>query len=292
MSQFPESFKDPCAEANKTPFAPNDRPSLEVAKTLAKCSSMDFHYGINKPDDLVEARKCAYLEMDEKEEMFFGGFSMLMMIYANGEGVDRNLDHALKFACSSDNGSYVDRIVLLKKESWNGDNFSICDQTDRWGVIHCADLDETLNEIERKVKISNFIQTWNQKDREAFKLLEKAFQSFVTDRQNNEVDCSKTGFANFTIEESATLKDDFHSDLERIENTLPQYSQKQFNTVDSKLNKTYKEIQNDTDFYHGTVSRDGIKKSQRAWLKYRDAWLNFGKIQHPNVSAESWKAWR
>ena len=41
----------------------------------------------------------------------------------------------------------------------------------------------------------------------------------------------------------------------------------------------------------GTVTIDQIKLTQLAWLKYRDAWVEFGKIRYSKISSNSIAAW-
>ena len=40
----------------------------------------------------------------------------------------------------------------------------------------------------------------------------------------------------------------------------------------------------------GTVNKDGIRTAQRAWLRYRDAWLAFARIRYPQLNADSLRA--
>lgn len=41
----------------------------------------------------------------------------------------------------------------------------------------------------------------------------------------------------------------------------------------------------------GSPTKEGIRTTQRSWLRYRDVWISFGAIHYPQVSADSWKAW-
>lgn len=41
----------------------------------------------------------------------------------------------------------------------------------------------------------------------------------------------------------------------------------------------------------GSVTKDGIVSTQKAWVLYRDALVTFGAIHYPHVSADSWKTW-
>ncbi|PSJ41689.1 lysozyme inhibitor LprI family protein [Allosphingosinicella deserti] len=41
----------------------------------------------------------------------------------------------------------------------------------------------------------------------------------------------------------------------------------------------------------GAVTRTGIRDAQRAWLRYRDAFLAFAKVKFPAVASDSLAAW-
>ncbi len=66
--------------------------------------------------------------------------------------------------------------------------------------------------------------------------------------------------------------------------------------MDARLNKAYRAIMHpgpaDKPQYEIAtgITPDGIKEAQRAWLKFRDAWVAFGKVRYPAVSAHAWKA--
>lgn len=288
-----------CKEAEKTPFPPKDRPNPEEAKKLQNCSSRDFYYGFDKPADPVLARKCAYREMDDGDDLVFGGSSILMMIYANGKGVEQNLDLAIKFACRLDMvGAMEDKdrvmhLARLKKEKWRGNNFSLCDDISSGFMQgHCSEIEYLFAKARQGKKLAGLTSRWNEKDKSAFTILEDAFNDFVRARMRNEVDLSGTARSVFMNNEMSSLREDFLSDLERFERgELPRFTPVQFKKADRELNSVYQRIQEAKDFEWGTITNEGIKTTQRAWLKYRDAWVTFGLRKYPTVSPDAWKTW-
>src|SRR3954464_6255103 len=78
--------KQMCAAVKDVELPAADRPTPAEEKALAKCVSVDLYYGFGQPADPMKARKCAYAEMDRDAKVPIGGRSMLMMIYANGNG--------------------------------------------------------------------------------------------------------------------------------------------------------------------------------------------------------------
>lgn len=293
-----EDWKQVCEEARNTPFPSGDRTLPEATKGLESCSSMDLYFGFDRPADPVKARQCAYLEMDRGDDEVFGGSSILMMIYANGKGARRNLDLAIKLACGIEGApaeveGRVAHLARLKRENWQGDDFSLCDDiTSGFMEGHCAALRERFKSSTREGRLSKLTAAWTGKDKKAFETLEGALQAFVQSRLENEVDLSGTARAALQIEEESSLRKVFLSAVEECEHEkLPRFSAQQAAAADGELNAIYMKIQTKSDFSSGTVTREGIKKTQRAWLKYRDAWVAFGQQKYPGVDADSWKAW-
>ena len=44
-----------------------------------------------------------------------------------------------------------------------------------------------------------------------------------------------------------------------------------------------------TQSYWGTVTKEQIKKTQREWILYRDAWVEFMRIHCPDINENSIK---
>lgn len=294
---------DSCYGTDKTPIPPNVLPTPEIAKSLAKCSSVDFYWGIHVPTDFAKARHCAFLEREKKnDDNQLGGTGLLMMIFANGDGVERNLDLAIRFACEYEgdgSGAIVDQLKRLKEENWKGKDFDICDfSSTSFQSAHCGHLTEQIQEIERHQKLTNLMKSWGDLDSKAFKVLEKAFDSYVQAHSENEVHCGGNAWcAVFSIEQRTRLNDDFFSNLNSVESgQFPRFTKKEFIRIDQELNSIYLETRekfkkDDKDNMYASVTDMGIKETQRAWLKYRDSWVSFAKQRYPKVAEESWKAW-
>lgn len=293
-----QDWKRICEEVKNTSFPPKDRPGQGEAKPLEKCASADLYFGFDRPADPVKARLCAYVELDQGDDLVFGGSSILMMIYANGKGAERNLDLAIKLACTIDGApaeveGRVEHLAKLRQEKWKGDDFSLCDDiTSGFMQGHCASLSERFVEAKRKKRLSGLTSKWAEKDRKAFDVLSNTLEKFITSRTENEVDLSGTGRGAFMIEEESALREAFLSAVEKFEHgELPRFSSEQFAQADKELNTIYSKLQKTKDPSWGTVTADGIKQAQRAWLKYRDACVVFGQQKYPKTSADSWKTW-
>lgn len=273
-----------------------DYPSPAEAKKLSKCVSVDFYYGIGIPQDFVKARQCAYLERERGDDYLLGGAALLTMIYANGEGVKRNFDLAIEFAgefngAVAETNMMEESLIRLQEENWQGNDFDVCNyQTSGRTAAVCESLRDNIREVGRREKINALVNKWSAKDQQAFKVIQHALKIFIAARAENEIDCSGTLCAYDSLRERSQITDDFIASVESFEQAqFPEFSSEQFRIVDRELNSVYKNITK--DYRAGTITFEGIRKTQRAWLQYRDAWVVFGKQRYSSISADAWKTW-
>jgi uncharacterized protein YecT (DUF1311 family) len=222
------------------------------------------------------------------------------MIYANGQGVARNFDLAIKFACEVDgapaeNQGRFEHLLKLRKENWQGSDFNLCDDaTSGFMQGWCAKLNNGRVQIGQNSNLQSLTSHWSAQEKQVFAHLQQAANAYFQASSQNEVDLSGTGRAAFEIEAEGKLKKQFVTALERFEKgDLPNFTTDQFQEADAQLNAAYAKIQSKPaqGMAYTTVTPAGVKTAQRAWLHYRDAWVQFGAVQYPSVSAESWKTW-
>jgi uncharacterized protein YecT (DUF1311 family) len=290
-----------CDQYDKVPVPVADLPTLKDRQVLASCNSQDLYFGFDHPADPVKARKCAYIERETGKgvpETVFGAAGLLTMIYANGKGAARNFDLALKFACEIDgalaeNDYRFKHLLKLKKEHWSGDNFNLCDDaTSGFMQGFCAGLQEDFDHAERTRKLSAMTVKWTPAEQTAFRELQKAASAYFEASSRNEVDLSGTGRAAFEIEAEASLNDDFVAAVERFEKgQLPKFMPSDFSKSDAELNSIYSKIQADphNTVELSTVTPQGIQIAERAWLRYREAWVKFSQLKYPGVTPDSWR---
>ena len=103
--------------------------------------------------------------------------------------------------------------------------------------------------------------------------------------------------AALAIEAHGVELDVFAHDVQDAEKgKLPRYTEQQFQQLDKKLNQVYQRLmqtsqkEGEPGFGYGTVTKDGVKLTQRAWLAYRDAWVALGAARYPSVAPHAWKA--
>lgn len=91
-----------------------DEPTPEQAKRLEGCDSEKLYYGKRTADSLRQARHCAFIEREGYDLPTVSGPAVLMMLYANGLGVERNIELAQLFNCEV--GGSVEEIQARRRQ--------------------------------------------------------------------------------------------------------------------------------------------------------------------------------
>lgn len=283
-----------CKQAKKLELPAQDIPDAAILADLKDCNSETLYYGIGQVADYQKAKACAYKELG-KEESPFQGNAILMMIYANAKGVSRDYDTAIKLACTIDGApaeteGRIAHLQQLKQQGPGKTEFDLCDDiTSGMMMGFCENHHESVEEAGRTDKLSNLTQAWGDNEKKALEILEKVADRFFEIRSTNEIDQSGTARAAMVTAEEATLKNEFLTSLSNFEKRqLPRFTNQQFIEADAKLNAVYKKVLALKKPEWGTVKKDDIKNTQREWLKFRDAWVTFGKVKYPTVSSVSW----
>jgi uncharacterized protein YecT (DUF1311 family) len=278
-----------CKKADILSPPATDLPTPEQIASLKDCSSDTYYYGLKQMADAEKARLCAFAMKDN---------DVLTMIYANGRGAGRNLDLAIKFACTASGApaeitGRVQHLSKLKNSGWQGNNFDICDDiTSGYMMGYCASIDTIFAEQKRQKQMSDITNTWSDADQQKFQILLAASKNFISARTTNEIDLSGTARMALQFGEENKLNNDFIADLKRFQEGLyPKFSEAENAAADAKLNSIYSKIQSNINFSYGTVTKTGIKETEKSWINYRDAWVAFAKEKYPQMSMDSLKTW-
>lgn len=107
----------------------------------------------------------------------------------------------------------------------------------------------------------------------------------------NEIDLSGTARSAFAINAQLNLNQRLFELLQKVNRCeTPLMTIKQYEEMDKQLNNIYKKLMADTSsFQYTTVTKEGIKKTEIAWIQYRDAWIQLARVKCPKISAESWQ---
>src|SRR6478672_702627 len=283
-----------CTSVKDVELPATDRPTPAEEKALAKCASADLYFGFGQAADPVKARKCAYAEMDRDAKAPIGGKAILMMIYANGKGATRNFDAAINLACSiggapGDDAGRIYQLDRLKKQNWTGNNFSVCDHSSgREMYEQCAILSERFDKVERDQKFNDLIAGWKPAEKKAFNTFMEEANRFYEVQAKNGVNLEGT----FEIQEEIFFNRNLLTSLEAFERgELPNYTAQEFQRAEADESAAYQRTQTGDVTQWGTVTRQGVQKSEDEWRRYCSAWISFGRQKYPGVSEQSWKAW-
>lgn len=295
-------YSQGCEKVRLTDFPKIDLPatidtSNSMKEKLKEQGSYKFYYGIGVPVDYVEARYLAFCEMalNKGESDPFGGASILMMLYANGFGVRRDWDLSIRLACA--NVGFADaeiegRVEHLKKLKSGEESgvFDLCDDiTSGYMTGFCEGVHAELEAIGRKTTVDSVINGWPEKDRVAYASLRNAASVFFDARTMSEVDMSGTARAAEVTGEGESLEEGFKQDIVAADKcAFRPRTEQEWEAADAKLNSVYAKIMKtkNTEMEKLTlVTREGIRTTQRAWIRYRDAWVIFGAMRCPGVTA-------
>ena len=278
---------------------PATAPGGGTGPSLRGCSSEALYYGIGVPPDPARARQCALRERAAPDDRAaFSGDIMLMIIYANGVGAPRDLDRAIAIACNLDGSpaeedGRVNHLAALKAQHWTGHDFSFCDDiTSGYAQGICAAHDSALEDAKRKRQVAAATAGWSDADKRAFLALQRAEKAYAEADGDNEVDQSGTARAAMAIDEEQSQQAEFVGLLQSLEKgTAATFTAEQADAADARLNAAYQKIQHAPGTTQwGTVTKDGIRTTQRAWLRYRDAWIAFARVRFPAVTPDSLRA--
>lgn len=288
------------AVANRVPPAA-DRPDAATASRLLGCDAEAHYYGIGVPRDPARARQCAFTQLPTDPMLEpFAGRAMLTTIYANGEGAARDLDLAMHLACTfqgAEPAEYdrrVTHLARLRDTHWQGHDFSWCDDIDPGlGTGLCAAHAAALARPQREAAQRALIAGWSPAQRQAYEPLRRAFEEFVAASASGDLASGGSSYASLRNRLEQGLRDQFADMLQRLERgRAPSFTAGQLRTEDLQLNQAYQARLADERQYDAPgISPDSIQNAQRAWLRYRDAFLAFAAMKYPRVRRDSLAAW-
>jgi uncharacterized protein YecT (DUF1311 family) len=271
-----------------------DRPTAAQRRALKGCDSEALYYGEAGPPDFTKARLCAFIDDDEGRgtsatEDVFSGQSILMQLYANGlGGVKRDLDQATAYACAIDGApaEVQGRVAHLQalKTRPEAKRFDYCDDiTSGLAGGFCAARDAVIAKRGRAARTAGLEARVPASARPALTALRKTAAAFV-DARGGEVDESGTARAQMEIDAEEATRNAFTAHLAQlIDGRWPQASVAQAKAADAALNTAYGKalafLASKDNF--STVKPGDVRKAERAWIAYRDAFVAFARAASP-----------
>ena len=283
---------DRCYEAGSAAIPAYDQPTSEERNTFksSKLNCWSFQQGIGTKQNWGSYRKCVLSQGDMNN-------NDLAEIYANGWGVKRNPKLALALACHGGSvpaelEAVVEALYTTKDDERLKNDFHFCNYVSS-GLNggFCAAKAEEMAAKKREIEFSALTSGWTEPQKNTFRALQNAANDFFSEHTSSEQDMSGTAREQIATAEEAALKDALLKNIEAFESgQLPKDTD--FAKADKDLNMLYAQIMKKSQIIdYGTVTKDGIKATQRKWIKYRDAWIAFVAEKYPNHSTDSWKTW-
>jgi hypothetical protein len=287
-----DAVRTQCAAATTWTPPPGDRPGPSARRTLAGCDAEAFYYGIGQRADPERARQCAFLQAEHGRDDGFSGESLLMAIYANGRGAARNLDAARHFACSQ-NYSPAERegrlahFAAMQAGTGPARHFDYCDDiTSGAAEGQCAAHGERIAAAGRARALAALTAHYNPAQRLAWRRLLHARDFYLDAEANGETMRGGTAEPAFWIQGRGQSSDVFVDVMQRLhQGRLPTAS---FAVADRTLNEAYAARRRVMVAENGPGEPDSsmltptdLRSAQRAWLRYRDAFLAFSEIAYP-----------
>ncbi|PNS07665.1 lysozyme inhibitor LprI family protein [Solilutibacter silvestris] len=297
-----------CAKWTKVPV-----PAQDIGTAPQQCDAQALYYGKDGKGagrDGNAARHCAYRERGsgtaiQEQGAVFGGSGLLMMLYANGEGVARNIPLAKRFACEYGGApaevegrlQHLDAIASGK----DGKPMDICDDvTSGMMMGFCTGREGDSARAQRETRWTSLQSTWSPSQRNALAELRKSAKAYFDSVSTAETDMSGTARGAMAETAYENLDKTLFTDIEGFEHgKRPATRAQDFAAADRSLNATYKKVlarlgvasSSSDGSQYGTVSANGVRATQRLWLNYREAWVRFATTRYPAVAADTWRAW-
>ena len=273
-----------------------DRPDARAAAGLRGCDAEALYYGIGVRRDPERARLCAFTQTPGHPAIEpFAGRAMLMTIYANGAGARRDVDVAIHLACGiaglapAEYDARVNHLARLRGAARRGPAFDYCDDI-RGGLAEglCSAHRAALARPRREAALRALIARWTPEEKAAFEPLRRAFEEFVAASAAGDL-----ASASLRGRLEQGLRDQFAEMLQRLSNgRAPRFTTGQFGTEDLQLNQAYRaRLEDERQYDAPGISVASLQNAQRAWLRYRDAFIAFARVKYPAVARDSLAAW-
>ena len=307
----PANPPDPCDAYRAVPIMPSDLPTLDYVHSLPNagkdCSALDLYYGHvdDGPLRFAAARYCSFAaqgmirgaaKTTEQADSDSNDSLVLAMLYANGEGVQRDVPLAKRFACASDNFVQTDDVL---KQIDSGGRLEICDPDGsnygRRPNYLCLGIAQQKVAEELKQQQSQAEKGMPPNAIATFRALESAWLAYRSAHSAEEPN-GNTGAVQSGMDNELNLDRFWIATLKSIaaaKSPLQNFSGADFRTLDKTLDENYREALTlaascDADW---CTTAEQIRIAERAWLQYREAWVQFAGHRWPKVPANSWRAW-
>ena len=258
-----------------------------VLPAAPKCDASDAYYltldqAVTSDAEWAAVRSCAIATKNT---------AVLSMLYANGLGVPRDTAVATRYACSTGAAlaEMEGRVQHLASLAPN-ERYDHCDNitSGMMGGV-CSAIAARRAERIKTAFTTRLRGTLAPAQTAAFDRLLSAGQAFAKAHAENETSPGGSGYSGFVIDAQARENEWLREHLAAFEKgQIPPAAQ--FATDDAELNRLYTARMHPASPDPNSVQPDAIRKTQRAWLAYRDAWVGFAARRYPQMDTDALKA--
>ena len=159
--------------------------------------------------------------------------------------------------------------------------------------VEIAEMDKEADDIQRT--LDGFSKNLTGGLLAKYESLRSAMEVYASAHGDNEANAPGTGWADSVAADKNFVRKEFIDLIRKFESkNLKVQSQSNFKRQDAELNRVYNSLLKnkglDSIRDAALVTRKGLRETQRDWVTYRDAWLEFTKVKFPNVSPGTLKA--
>ena len=285
-----------CERLSRFSYPSADQPTAAEAQDLRGCEAYQYYYGIGRRKNYVKARQCAFSQ--PVPESGFSGELILMMLYANGQGVSRNLELAKKAACNSglagdDLKESIDALrTMAQPTKLAVQTFNFCDLvgTERSTDL-CTWVKAQVDIQKYEPELATRRRTWTRLQQTAFDDVQKKWKIYID--LHADIEERRVG-SDAALHRRAVLtigKAEFLGSLLAFETgTTPGYDEESYKEIDSSLNEMWR-ANVLPDLLSGKPEAQRIRRAQRAWLAYMESWVKFAAYRYGGVSPNVWRAY-
>ena len=295
--------------------------SAADADWLKNCAEDDLYYGASPHQDVdyAAARRCALYDWnvrdrtapvnsDDSTGLYDLSTQTLAMIYANGDGVPRDLDLAIHLVCkdafslqNSDQGNsesdhqidLVQEILKLAKmrSADSPERFDYCNggaRLSEWPEkLVCESINTRLARKKREAHLAEVVAPWTEEQKNAFSKVRTTFNQFEFIEEQAENNCPvPVELCNFDIDDR--LERDFVAAIDGFEQgKLPALKRWEYGDAKYALSDLYQQLES-MAFQSNRSRMYKLRDAEHAWQEYRDAFVEFAKLRWPSVSEDSW----
>ncbi|RXK00501.1 hypothetical protein CRU98_04910 [Arcobacter sp. CECT 8986] len=175
-------------------------------------------------------------------------------------------------------------------------DFNLCDFiTSGMGMSYCSKQKELKNQIKIKNSIKNIKKKINSDNLSLFETAYNNTFDFIDDKAFLEEGHGGSGRNMWLSNSKINQKNNYIRLIYQVMNGYRYGSIVKLSTLDNKLNETYKKVikrlekETITNTMSYPITKEGIKKVEIKWIKYRDNNSKLFTILNPNSSLNDWQ---